>query len=675
MATTQQIDIEAVKHYIDHPADFVEDCIFSGPISTTKHNLAISTSQREILQAIANNRLVSVQSGRGVGKTCTLAWVILYWMSTRPNARVICTGPKFDQLKNTLWAEVNKWLIGSSLTPFLAWTQERLYHKGQPANWFATYVTAKEKENLSGFHEEHMLFLVDEGAGLADEIFYEAILGSLTEEDNRCLVCGNPTRVSGFFYESHNKDKDMWKCLQYSSLDSPFVSKLWLKEMERKWTRNHDVYRVHVLGIPPKGNPDAFIQLEQAEAARAREVTSEGELVLGADCARFGDDLTVVTVRHGYKVYKQEIKEKASHVANAEFIANIARKYRALLKYKGAITINIDDSGSSGGISDILVESEAYKKDEFKVVPVIFSTKQYEYYYDVTSYMWGLLKDEIGNIELPDDTDLIQELAGRTFTTERGRIRIQPKSEFKKEFGHSPDRSDSLILAFAKGIEAKKVISAFNRQSDKHKSVFDVNFDAILTGRNRHYGAVVQQKDLTMCNICAVWDTMKEHLYIYDELVENNPVLSTMIPGLKQTMMSHLYPITKFFADPQLFSQDPVEKTLPKMYTKMGIRCREPFKFDMVGAMALTEQFFKQDKITVHDRCIHTITQLGGWEVTKGKPERKDNGCCLAICLIVSEIDKIASRESKIVQRKSYAPEIPPQKHKRPWVPQRKRIA
>ena len=64
-----------------------------------------------------------------------------------------------------------------------------------------------------------MLFIVDEASGVADEIM-EAILGTLSGGNNKLLMCGNPTRTSGTFYDSHTANRGLYRCHKVSSLDS-----------------------------------------------------------------------------------------------------------------------------------------------------------------------------------------------------------------------------------------------------------------------------------------------------------------------------------------------------------------------------------------------------------------------------------------------------------------------
>lgn len=51
-----------------------------------------------------------------------------------------------------------------------------------------------------------MLFIVDEASGVADPIM-EAIMGTLSGDNNKLLMCGNPTKTTGTFYDAFTVDR------------------------------------------------------------------------------------------------------------------------------------------------------------------------------------------------------------------------------------------------------------------------------------------------------------------------------------------------------------------------------------------------------------------------------------------------------------------------------------
>lgn len=152
--------------------------------------------QRDVLRDLAEAPWVTVRSGQGVGKTGVEAVALLWFLTCFRFPRVVATAPTRQQLHDVLWSEVEKWRSNSPLLrEILRWTKTYVYLNGYEKRWFAVARTASKPENMQGFHEENMLFIVDEASGVADEIM-EAILGTLSGGNNKLLMCGNPTRTS-----------------------------------------------------------------------------------------------------------------------------------------------------------------------------------------------------------------------------------------------------------------------------------------------------------------------------------------------------------------------------------------------------------------------------------------------------------------------------------------------
>src|SRR5215813_9979559 len=72
--------------------------------------------QQEILEWVRDglvdiNRAVqlAVASGHGVGKSALVSWLILWAISTCPDARGVVTANTETQLRTKTWAELGKW--------------------------------------------------------------------------------------------------------------------------------------------------------------------------------------------------------------------------------------------------------------------------------------------------------------------------------------------------------------------------------------------------------------------------------------------------------------------------------------------------------------------------------------------------------------------------------------
>lgn len=394
---------------------------------------------------------------------------------------MIATAPTRQQLYDVLWAEIAKWLQGSKVEKMLEWTKTKVYMKGYPERWFATAKTATRPENMQGFHEDYMLFVIDEASGLSENIM-EAIFGTLSGAENKLLMCGNPTRTSGAFYDSHNRDRDQYKVHKIASNDQSLLaegrtSKENIAMLKRKYGEGSDVYRVRVLGDFPKAEADTFIPLEVAEHAAITEVKAAGTILdIGVDVARFGDDETVITVKMGGKVYPQRFYFGNDTMETAGNTLSLAKEYAKKHNPK-EVYIKIDDSGVGGGVTDRL--NEVIREERlrgYKVFAIINNGKSNDDHYEnAGTEQWAVIREVLDDnlsaymqgeeaiIDLPNDEKLISQLTTRKYKmTSRGRIALERKEDMKKRGLQSPDRADSLALAFYRPkINKARTVKAF----------------------------------------------------------------------------------------------------------------------------------------------------------------------------------------------------------------------
>lgn len=423
--------------------------------------------QKEALMDLAENPKVAIKSGQGVGKTGIEAVALLWFLTCFPFPRVVATAPTKQQLHDVLWSEVSKWQERSPLLrAILKWTKTYIYMVGHEKRWFATARTATKPENMQGFHEDNMLFIIDEASGVADPIM-EAILGTLSGGNNKLLMCGNPTRTSGTFYDAFYSSRWMYKCHTVSSEDSPRTNKDNIKALVDRFGYDSNVVRVRIRGLFPKQEDDVFIALQLLEVAIALEIDQGEEneeytpdrIDIGVDVARFGDDNTVIAQKIDKVIPELLVRHGQDTMKTA---GDIVRMYRGLLekypKYDNYIYVKIDDTGVGGGVSDRLKELQSdpeEKLEKLVVVPVNFAkkapkTKSARYYDDIVTWMWANVRDLLENkeVKLPDDSILVGEFSTRKYNFQsNGKQRLESKDELKKRGLTSPDRADAVALA------------------------------------------------------------------------------------------------------------------------------------------------------------------------------------------------------------------------------------
>ena len=408
--------------------------------------------QKKVLNDIAKYPKVSVRSAQGVGKTGIEACVLLWFLACFPYPRIIATAPTRQQLNDVLWSEISKWQNKSEdLKELLVWTKTKIYRTDDSERCFAVAKTATKAENMQGFHEDNMLFIVDEASGVADPIM-EAILGTLSGENNKLLMCGNPTRKSGAFHDSHTVDKEIYKTHKISAFDSSRTNKENIASLISKFGEHSNVVRVRVHGEFPIDEDDVFIPTALAESSIHTEKNIEviETIDIGVDVARHGSDSTVIAVKLNNTVQPLIVRHGQDLMATANQVFATANELYA--RYRKNIMIKVDDTGLGGGVTDRLSQLKYEQSSSWMLIVPINMAKsvKHSYYDNITTVMWGRLKEmlEAGELSLPNDPILIGELTNRKKAySSNGKIILERKDDMKKRGLPSPDRADAMTLA------------------------------------------------------------------------------------------------------------------------------------------------------------------------------------------------------------------------------------
>ena len=437
------------------PVGFVREVIGAEP----------TAQQARILRSVAKGQknAVAVASGHGIGKSATLAWLIAWFLLTRPPPnKIIATAPSKRQLRDILWSELTHWIRNARIRQIadLLDIQKEVIRVEGREDWFARAISinteASEEEQaelLAGYHAPHLLCIIDEASGVPDPVF-RPIEGYFTGgKDNKVVLTSNPTRSEGYFFKIFNEadfGEDFIR-LQLSSEESPLVSKAWIQSMERKYGRDSDTFRVRVLGEFPRRShrlafPDALLQRASYDPATLDLGLLEGvPTYVGIDVARFGDDSSVIVVRRGSFITDIVRKNGLDTFEVMEWALEELSK----LKVWDAL-IFVDTTGGLGaGVADAL---RRYW-NRHNVIDVInnarasepnrFLLLRSELFWRVKTFM------ELGMLRIPNDAFwLKKELHGLRYEERRGKIYFEEKSKFKKRMGFSPDHADALALTF-----------------------------------------------------------------------------------------------------------------------------------------------------------------------------------------------------------------------------------
>ena len=403
--------------------------------------------QAEALRALAAGAHVAIRSGHGVGKTTTLAWALL-WGLLVEGAVLPCTAPTEQQLRDVLWPEIGRWLARSPLLAGELEVTEKRIRLLRDEGVFAVTRVARTVEGLAGFHAARLIYLVDEAAGVSEQLM-AVVDGALTTGGARCLMAGNPTKPTGYFVDAFGRNSERWRTFTVSGEDSVRVGRGWLAEMQQSWGRESDFYRVRVRGLPPQGEEYGFISFELVDQAIARAGEGHGCLVLGVDVARYGKDKSAVAVRRGHTV----LQVLARHgLGNPQVAAWVMQLARDLARPGETPEIRVDDGGVGGGVTDLLHTAVMEGTLTADVQGLNFGGRGDRHYATNAGVWWNILRLLMQEqlLSLPDDPELAQQLTTRTFATNlHGKIVLETKDHMRSRGVPSPDKADAVALAFA----------------------------------------------------------------------------------------------------------------------------------------------------------------------------------------------------------------------------------
>ena len=402
--------------------------------------------QVEALNAIRDNDRVAIKSGHGVGKSCFQSWLVLWFISTRYPVKVVLTANTSAQIKDVLMAEIAKWhrQMAPEFADLIEIKVDRIELKQAPTESFAVARTSSKEtpESLQGFHQENLLFLIDEASGIPDIVF-ETAHGSLSTKGAKQVLTGNPTRSSGYFFDAFNKMRERWYSMTVSCEQSTRVSPEFIEEMSTQYGPDSSIFGVRVKGIFPQQEDDVLIPLHLVEAAVGRDVEPTGQVIWGLDVARFGDDRTCLIKRRGNtvteppKIWSQKDTMQICGLVNAE--------YQLTSTDDLPIDIMTDVIGIGAGVVDRMGEMGL----PVRGVAVSESATVKDKFINRRSELWFELKEWFAarDCKIPDDAALISELTAPRFTfTSTGKLKLETKQEMKKRGIRSPDVADALMM-------------------------------------------------------------------------------------------------------------------------------------------------------------------------------------------------------------------------------------
>ena len=446
--------------YYDNPVLFVQEVLGVDP----------DAWQIKFLEAIARgDRKISVRSGHGVGKSTASSWAMLWFFLTRSPVKVVVTAPTSAQLFDAMFAELKRWIneLPELLNNLIEVKQDRISFKAAPDEMFISARTSRSEqpEALQGIHSEHVMLVADEASGVPEAVF-EAAAGSMSGHSAVTLLLGNPTRSSGFFFDTHNRLSGEWTTFRVSCIDSPRVSDEYVAEMQSRYGEDSNAYRIRVLGEFPRSDDDTMIPMELIDGAKQRDVAGNkfAPIVWGLDVARFGSDSSALCKRQANVVTERIRVWK--NLDLMQLTGAVVAEYEALEESQRPSEILVDSIGLGAGVVDRLTELNLPARGINVSESPSFGTQ----YRNLRAELWAKAKAwlERRDCYLPNDERLISELATVRYKfASNGKLQIESKDDIRKRGLSSPDVADAFVLTFAGdaavGLHGTSVRSSWNK--------------------------------------------------------------------------------------------------------------------------------------------------------------------------------------------------------------------
>lgn len=423
------------------------------------HVKYVASWQAEALDEISIRNRLSIRSGHGVGKSTFFAWITLWFLLTRFPAKLPLTANRSDQLRDVIWSEIRIWYrkLDPALQSLLDITSDRVHWRVAPEECFAVARTARKEnpEAFHGFHSKHLLFGADEASGI-DDIVFEVGQSAMSTPGAKTVLTGNPTRSSGYFYNTHHKNTARWWTRRVSCFEVIEEQKDWPvefrylspdypQEVADEYGIESNVYRYRVLGEFALEDDDVVIPLSLIEAAEQRDVAPTGEIVWGVDVARFGDDRSALCKRRGNSIEGRV--ESWRHRDIAQSAGVVRRHWDGTIEKLRPREILIDSIGYGAGVLDILKEMGLPARG----VNVGESATSNDKFVRLRDELWWKAREwfDARDCTIIQDDGLKGELCTARYDyTSSGKILIESKDEMKKRGLKSPDLADAFCLTF-----------------------------------------------------------------------------------------------------------------------------------------------------------------------------------------------------------------------------------
>lgn len=420
--------------------------------------------QKDVLRAWADpskpRQRIAAQACAGPGKTAVKAWcgwnALLCYSDGENHPNGAAVAITADNLKNNLWKELALWRDRSPvLVAAFDMTAEMIFSREHPRTWFLSarsFAKSADPEaqgrTLSGLHSPSIFYLVDESGDMPPAVLRSAEQGLSNCQWGRIFQSGNPTSHTGALYQAATAQAHLWTVIRITgdpedAKRSPRISLEWAQEQIDLYGRDNPWVMAYILGMFPPGGLNTLLTPDEVRNAMDRHLRDDAfawaQRRIGIDCARFGDDRTVIFPRQGLAAFHPiELRGKRGTeiAAKALLLRQTFNWEVCLLDATGGWGQSTEDSLIAAGAPATPVQFHGTALDDKR-----YANRRAEGWWQMAEWI------KRGGA-LPKIAALVEEMTTVTYSYRGAQLLLEPKDMVKKRIGRSPDLADALALTF-----------------------------------------------------------------------------------------------------------------------------------------------------------------------------------------------------------------------------------
>lgn len=446
------------------------------------------SKQREILEAVRDEKRVAVPACHAPGKTHLAARAIAWWIACHPpgTAQVVTTATTFRQVRNLLWVQVRR-LHSRHRLP--GETSQVEWKIGSDIVGYGFSAPAWDETAVQGVHAPHLLVVVDEAGGISNKLG-QSLEALMTGGHTRLLVIGNPAVDIEDSWFERACESPLYRVIPISAFDTPnftgeetdvcgscpvevaehrvashLVDREWVDDVFHEFGQDSPFAVARVLAKFPKAAPNKVIPLSWVESSTENDHPVAGdELRLGVDVAADGGDELVIARADGFRV---KVIHTSSGQANASAVDVAGMILEKILEtelialgrsHKHRVIVKIDAIGVGWGVAGLLQQWGKEGRHRSQIVPVNvsrsasstkFKNQRAELWWNGRQLLMPDPENENAQqVRLDVDRRAMAQLSSPMYSADSaGRIVIESKREIKRRSGVSPDRAEAILLA------------------------------------------------------------------------------------------------------------------------------------------------------------------------------------------------------------------------------------